>query len=301
MGLSVASGAILRAMLYRIARRRIVARLLSAKRPAILIVSYPRSGSSWIGAVLSKSESVLYMREPITQPYLGAGGKYALVDIDRGSSPPESYLRLSAEAFAGIPNAYRGVVEDIKEFLSPRRRHKQLLIKEINPRALAYFCSEYAPTVVLILRHPAAVALSFSQRGWLNCEDTQTDIDGGNTDAWKGFGYTYGSVMRHAIETIRSSPESVVISYEEFALDPRSSFKIIFNRLSLEIPAEYESLIEQYCFSENAVSEAYGVARKSVDEIYKWKRELTESQIASIRTGYLTSGIDRYRDDMDWG
>ena len=42
-----------------------IARLLRPQMPSVLILSFPRSGSSWVGKTLGRASNALYMREPI--------------------------------------------------------------------------------------------------------------------------------------------------------------------------------------------------------------------------------------------
>src|SRR5262245_30987828 len=49
---------------------RFVAHSIPSVFPPILVISIPRSGSSWLGDSLGISSNALYLREPITQKHL---------------------------------------------------------------------------------------------------------------------------------------------------------------------------------------------------------------------------------------
>ena len=188
---------------YSVAKNKFLLKIFPFKSPTILLLSYPRGGSSWIGRVLSTSDSVAYLREPITQTYLmEKGGKNTLIDINKNSHAASIYQELGDNFFQGIPAKNPNIVNQISDFSIFKRSQKQLLIKEVNPKATEFYCQRYNPIIILILRHPAAVASSFSRQGWLNSPDTQLDTGNPGASIWEKFGYAYGSSLNSALETL---------------------------------------------------------------------------------------------------
>ena len=287
--------------LRHFSRNRAVASLFPFKSPPILLLSYPRSGSSWIGKVLSTSASAAYLSEPITKPYLTQrGGKYALVDVNSDASALSVYRELGDEAFRGIPSTHPHVVDDLHDFSIFRRSRRRVLIKEVNPNAAELYCRRYSPTVLLLLRHPAAVASSFSQCGWLGAPDNQLDTGDADAGVWEKFGHAYGSSMKHALAILKTHTDHGVIEYEDVALDPETRFEKLFRLLALEIPNDYEKVIRTYCYSRKAVENEHQTERMSSDMVYKWRKELSRQEIAWIRKGFILSGLEFYADDADW-
>ncbi|MEI8649062.1 hypothetical protein P4S73_16155 [Paraglaciecola sp. Hal342] len=81
-------------------------------RPSILLLSYPRSGSSWAGKVLATSKQLAYLREPVTQPYLKRfGGEQAVFKAEECHQDISIYKKLADDAFAGLPCLHKGVVD----------------------------------------------------------------------------------------------------------------------------------------------------------------------------------------------
>jgi hypothetical protein len=279
---------------------RFVAARYPFRKPPILILSYPRSGSSWIGKILSTSEGVAYLYEPVTRPYLEAEGKHALVDIEDDKVAYEAYRALSDRAFVGNPIALPVVVGNTHPFSVFERSKRRLMIKEVNPKAVTFYSNRYNPDFLLIMRHPAAVALSFSQRGWLNSADAS--VETGNRDAsdWEKFGYAYGLAMAKAFELISKQQGSLVTSYERLALDPFHEFGNLFTHFSIEMPLDYEDVIKHFCYSRKPLTSAGQVERYSEEMVYKWKKELAQEEILDIRKGYQLSGLDMYTGDQDW-
>ena len=224
---------------------KLLANLFPFKNPPIILLSYPRSGSTWVGDVLSKSDSVAYLCDPITQPYLmKEGGKYALVDVNNDSLAFSIYAKLGDDIFRGVPPAHSGVVADLHEFSIFQRINRHILIKEVNPRAAEFYCARYGPKILFLLRHPAAVALSFSQQGWLDSPDTQLETGNSDASVWERFGFAYGSIMKNALEVIKSSDHEVLM-YEDLALNSEREFEKLFRLLGLKRPKNYKAIMQR--------------------------------------------------------
>jgi hypothetical protein len=68
---------------------RLIARSAPPLCPATLVISLPRSGSSWVGKTLGLSDTALYLREPITQSYLRRFGysNPSVFSVNPGAPP----------------------------------------------------------------------------------------------------------------------------------------------------------------------------------------------------------------------
>jgi hypothetical protein len=269
--------------------------------PPLLILSYPRSGSSWVGRVLATSSSVAYLREPITQQYIFKhGGRFALVDLNSNPLARSIYRKLGDEVFNGIPPQHPDVVNDLGDYVYPRRQGKRIMIKEVNPRAVSFYCDRYKTQVLLLLRHPAAVALSFYRLGWLDSSDAQMETNNPNASIWEQFGYAYGAVMHNAIHTLQNQGGHTVMLYRQLAENPHQEFKDLFASLELEKPANFDAIINRYCYAVKDTTPREEIERTSKTMVFKWKDELTDRQISDLRTGFLQSKIEYYRDAVDW-
>lgn len=288
-------------LLFFSLQNRLVPKFFPFKSPPLLILSYPRSGSSWVGKVLSTSPDTAYLREPITQQYMFKhGGRFALADVDKDPSAFSIYRKLSDQAFQGIPPRHEQTVNDLRDFFYSRRTKKRLIIKEVNPRATRFYCEHYKPKVLLLLRHPAAVALSFYQLGWLDSRDVQMETRNEGDNEWHKFGYTYGSLMHNSIETLKQYGNHEIVTYRDLATDPQNGFRNLFTVLDLEVPANYDDTIRKYCYSSKTIQERGEVERTSRNMIFKWRNELSDNQISDLQSGFMRSKLDYYRDESDW-
>lgn len=278
---------------------------LRGRRPfahRIVLLSYPRSGSSWIGEVLSKSPGAIYLREPVTQPYLRVyGGTHAMVDLGKHRRAAIIQVMLRTLALNDATIDRPGQIRSQSESPVNGGAAPALLIKEVNPRAAPLYCSQEGLCVVLLMRHPAAVAYSFWRLGWLTADDTQAIPPGVDApDEWACFGYAYGTSMAAALEEINTYPGGQVISYEDLASSPERAFSDLFERCELDTPDNFGELMMEYTQAPGASTGRHETRRDSKATAIKWTRELAPEAIASIRRGFEASALDYYRSDSDW-
>jgi hypothetical protein len=225
------------------------------------------------------------LREPVNQAYQNTLKDWAVIDPRRDAKTLYWYRRFADQAFAGVPpRESPGAVDDIRDFFPTNRRRKTLLIKEVNPLAADFFVSQYAPRVVFILRHPAAVADSFSRMGWL----------GGSFD---GFSNNYGAILSQAIEATNRGWHKIV-KYEDLARDPMPQYSELFASLELRPPVDYENIIHKYCQNTTKDLDPYNIQRSSLDEIDKWRQNLDQTQIRDVMDGYSRSGLNYYSEEI---
>jgi len=262
-----------------------LAKIIPFKKPATILLSYPRSGSSWIGKILSYSPDLAYLREPINEVFTEIYQQGALIDPYQDEVTLQRYTYLSDQVLSGIsPYNFPWVIERLNDFSVFSRRHRSLLIKEVNPLAAGFFVKKYYPQIVLILRHPAAVADSFERVGWLQAE-SESD--------WEEFGFQYGMHMVQAIEAIKAGWYQV-IKYEDFATDPQDQFEKLFSILGVRKPKEFDNIINNYCETVSDGSDPYNIRRSSINEVDKWSKNLPQSSIAAIMNGYRKTGLGYY-------
>jgi hypothetical protein len=270
-------------------------------RPSILLLSYPRSGSSWAGKVLATSKQLAYLREPVTQPYLKRfGGEQAVFKAEECHQDISIYKKLADDAFAGLPCLHKGVVDCKRDFWPFFKTVKQkILIKEVNPAAAQFYCEHYQPVLFLLLRHPAAVALSFHERGWLKRHaellNSETELD-----EWARFGKLYGTFLAEAVDVANHYQNAKIITYEELVHDPKQQFADMFAYSVVDVPENFDSVIEQYCYSNDDLSSGFQTERNSKLTSQKWKSKLTSEQLGSLRKGFLETSLAFYREPGDW-
>jgi len=287
-----AASLVRKSLVFPLVRSRLLARLMPFRQPAVLLLSYPRSGSSWIGEVLSHSPDLAYLREPVTQPYLSLFPREQppeTVFLPRtGDAIEHNYRRFATEAFAGIPPVE--LLDDsfrARAFAWPGRGGRRLLVKEVNLRAAGWYLGAFAPALLLLVRHPAAVADSYVRAGWW----AELELE--------AFGREYGDAVAFAIESAQRTG-ATLLRYEDFAMDPALHFLRLFRTLGVRAPAGFPRLIAAYSQATERPRSAYDVRRFSRAEVAKWKDNLRPAAVEAVRRGYLASGSLHYASPEAW-
>jgi len=267
----------------------------------LLIVSLPRSGSSWVGETLAQAGTAAYLREPVTQAYTAIHPKFSVFEVD-SSAVPREYRRLSELAFGGIPRFGRKVVSLRSQWRLGLRSHKRIVIKEVNPLAVAYWQSSFDSDVIFLVRHPAAVAASLQAMQW--SRDTFGHWFPGSSQAEliSKIGHTRGSswaelgasqaIIHEKICALMDVTDRIkLIRYEDICTDPLHHFRQLFAFAGFEWNSSIESFIlRQTTSHENESPGGYSTRRNSASMPDAWKSQLADDEIDELRLGYLGVG-----------
>jgi hypothetical protein len=153
----------------------------------VLVAGLPRSGTTWVGEVLGRTDGARYLHEPdnhLVRPDAwwakrGLGPYPELAPPDDGGD----YERLWATAFAGGPRRsplYAGArilqragAPHTSGRLASRSRQRSrsapgpLVVKSVHcARSLEWVAARFRPAVVVVERHPFGVIASWRKLGW---------------------------------------------------------------------------------------------------------------------------------------
>lgn len=263
-------------------------RLLRPRQPAVLVLSLPRSGSSWVGEALGCAVDALYLREPVTQSdrlFYDLGTVFAIdsPDLDaRYQSPAD-------KAYAGWPDFERSIVRFPEQWALKQRRSRRVVIKEVNLLACGWYVQRYAPRIVLLVRHPAAVALSWQRKGWL----------GADAGSWAKNGEVQGRALREALDVLQEYAAQRIVLYEDLCVDPIRLFKPLFDFAGLTWEARAEQFVaERSC--QDDVSNAWDTSRNSQEMIHGWRKDGVQSHVTALYRTFSEFNLPWYREDRDW-
>jgi hypothetical protein len=171
----------------------------------VLVAGAPRSGTTWIGTVLSLADGACSVHEPdnaVHDPYaLRASiglGRFPI--LDKGDIAPADYEELWRRAFAGNGHRhtpqwaaaklllrrtprqeFRAAFDEGAPVLSARLRAARRLAAPRSARpagqravvksvhgtlALPWLTDVFSPEVVIVMRHPLNVVASYLELGW---------------------------------------------------------------------------------------------------------------------------------------
>lgn len=187
---------------------------MTRRRRPILVLGLPRSGSTWVSAVLGTGRRVVRRHEPITQRVRRHGvDPFAHVPVD--GTPHELVV---AAADAG--------------FARPRWPGR-LLVKEVTPLLGGWLAARYDPVVVDLDRHPVAIALSHLERGWDPADRERDRVPGPAGELlrsmWDGLSplqrkVAYAGAVRAWQRDQPWHDAVVAVRYEDLRSDPGTAF-----------------------------------------------------------------------------
>jgi hypothetical protein len=261
---------------------RLLARLIAPQRPPLLILSLPRSGSTWVGATLGLAGNALYLSEPINVVRQLRGNRPVMQQLV-GGRPPADYARLARLAFAAVPAFPRAAVPHLGQWRLGERRQRRPVIKEVNPLVAAWLVGQFRPRVILLLRHPAAIALSYQQLGWSDAP-------------WDRLGERLAKALAEAWRILATYPDSCVIGYEELCLEPEATFRRLYDFAGLA----WSDSISDFIRRNTTEDAAKPVTRRSQEMPWRWKNRVQRDELAALRSAWLASDLPWYRADEEW-
>lgn len=260
---------------------------IKTQNPPILVLSLPRSGSSWVGITLGSAANALYLKEPLTVSHLMTYGPASEVVFEVDPlSPPEVYRQSAYAAFSGIPAFPSRIVIYPSQWRFLGRGHRHLVIKEVNPMAGPWLLQQYHPRLVFLVRHPAAVAFSYKKKGWIS------------GPVGTKFGEQQGYGLRKVLDSLRNYDDYRVVLYEELCVRPMEIFRDLFNFADLTWDNNIEVLIQDRTSRNVEVSGT--THRVSYNMVRSWKGQLRKEELENLRTGYECYGLPWYASAEDW-
>ena len=207
-------------------------------------------------------------------------------------------------------------------FLSHRIRRARSLVKDPFALFSAKWLSEkFNMDVVVVIRHPAAVACSLRRLNWgvpfkhfLDqpllirdhlCpfeaeirEHAETQQDGLEQAIllWR---LVYSVVAKYR----RRHPDWYFLRHEDISREPIAQFRALFEGLQVEFTPNAAKVIREHSTPKSpgdlAVPSAFSIKRDSRSAASSWKRQLGEAELERIKAGTRDVAIEFYSEG-DW-
>lgn len=302
----------------------------------ILITGVHRSGSTWVGEMVGKSDEVCYIFEPFNKNF-GPGicretfdTWYPYVTEENR----EKYHGCISETLAFRFHPWKELraiktkaqvrlwVQNFTRFRNARKNRPRALFKD----PIAFFSAEWLARefgfqVVVLIRHPAAFASSLKRLKWdfpfndllkqpLLMEGPlspfRTEIEKAALSPpdivdqaallWK---VIYSRVPHYQ----KQYPHWIFIRHEDISRDPTGRFESLFRSLGLTFtPAVREHILAHSAGSnpkDTPEGKATFLKRNSKENIYSWKKRLTHREIERVRECVREAAAPFYR-DSEW-
>jgi len=207
--------------------------------------------------------------------------------------------------------------------LGDRLTRKRALLKD----PLAFFSADWLyrqfDTVnIITIRHPAAFAYSLKKKQWrfsfenlLEQPELLRDkldlfrkdiveMSRRSTTVVEQAGILWKIIYYNVLEYKKVYPEWIYIRHEDISLQPLSEFEVLFEQLGLTFDGQVERIIRTHTESgvrnsRNSTIVIPDVARDSVKNIRRWKRELSQEESDMVRL--LTQDVaDCFYSSAEW-
>lgn len=285
-----------------------LAHRIRPQSPPVVILSLARSGSSWVGDILGTSLTAMYLREPINLACLKEHPtKPSDFEFDMGQ-PPAIYESSAKNIFSGLPLFNSSITLKPKQWSLLKRKHRRVVIKEVNPFMLGWLIKTYQPRIIYLLRHPVAVTYSFERMGWtgnkfesrLTKETLSRKVPHYKqfTDSfWSEHGAFQGYLNCEIMEQAKAYKDFRVVKYEDLCADPLNEFKKLYEFAQLEWDRTVEEKIKERTQPAKTDDHAFSTQRNSAYEMEKWKHAVPEDKIQQLKEAYLSFDVPFYRDN----
>ena len=293
----------------------------NSQRP-ILVTGAHRSGTTWVGKMLSASGETGYISEPLNKLHrrgvMNAPVPFWYLYITKENQ--EIYRTALAKtinfeyqtwqeigSIRSLEDAGR-MLRDYNIFRKGKKQHLRPLLKD--PFAVfsaAWFAKTWNSQVVITVRHPAAFTSSLKRLGWqFDFDDllnqpqlmqdwlhpfaqeiqaqtkSKTDIIDQSILLWR---LIYFVVAQYK----EKYPEFTIIRHEDISINPIESFRSLYRLLNLSFTQSAQKAIEAATNSQNPVEasqkDIYTTHLNSQASLKNWKHRLSPDEIDRIREG----------------
>ncbi|WP_169853135.1 sulfotransferase [Anaerohalosphaera lusitana] len=272
-----------------------------------MILSLPRSGSSWVGEILGGAGDALYLREPLTQTYLRSGGekKLSFFEFD---GPPWEYEKAADLSFRAIPQFSKGIVRFPEQWGLNCRTRKKTVIKEVNPFVLPWLMQKYQPRIIYLVRHPASTAHSFHKMGWDGRNQFErrfldrslaeiNDYQRWAGSFWSAHAAVQSVVLKRVLEQAKGYESFKLVQYENLCKDPINEFRSLYDFAGLKWDEAAEDLVVKKTQPSQVDKHSFSTQRNSAVEAEKWRKLVSADKLELIKEAWLWYDPPLYRDE----
>lgn len=304
------------------------------KMNPILVTGAHRTGTTWVGRMLTADPSLAYISEPLNvlqRPgFFGAPVSfwYTYICDENGSDYLPAFQQLlkyryhyfaELRSLRSFTNLLR-MGRNLMVFWRGAFLHQVPLIKDpFAVFSLPWFVQRLNSRVVVTIRHPAAFASSIKRLNWFfdfndllnqpllmrdHLEPYRNEMRSMAADDIIGqAGLLWTMVYRVVHSISRQLPAIRVVRHEDLSLDPIPGYHRLYDELGLNFTSTVERKILNSSSSENPAElsskNVHSVKLDSRANLDNWKRRLSSGEIDRIHRA--TEEIAHiYYPEVDW-
>ena len=304
----------------------------------VLVTGSPRSGTTWVGRILTTSSQLYYVHEPFN-PDFRPGSSICNVKFKHhqtyiAQANEKRYYEPVRQMVEGKYSLPAGIlacrsIGDIKKvwnqkkkFQEYHRQHMLPLIKDpIALMSAGWLGSRFDIHVVIMIRHPAAFVASMKRLNWgfdpsrwalsqrlllrdylSPMEDELKVLRDSKSDIIDQTALLWKVLYFVVLKYKKEYPEWTYLRHEDLSRDPLSSFEQLFKTLGLEFTDEVQERIDEYS-NESNPSHATGddklLKLNSKKVISYWKKMLSDQEVMRIKE-IVGEVSESFYSDSDW-
>jgi hypothetical protein len=287
-------------------------------KQTILVTGAHRSGTTWVGRMLSADHSTAYISEPLN--VLHRRGVYS-ADVMHWyqyitEENDEKYLPAFHELlnfryhlfteFGSLRSRkdFMRMGRDLSIFIKGKLQGQRVLLKD--PFAVfstPWFAQKLNCQVVITIRHPGGFASSLKRLNWPfdfrhlldqrmlmrdHLEADRADMEAMKADDIVGQSALLWRMIYRSVHATRSLfPDFKIVRHEDLSLDPVAGYKSLYESLGLTFDEKVHDTILNSSSSENPTElskkKVHSVKLDSRANMDNWKKRLTPEEITRIR------------------
>lgn len=294
-----------------------------AERRCVIVVGFPRSGTSWLAKCLSFAPGFTYYREPdnfdqVPEAEQRFTNLYLTADHDDAA-----YRQLMTRACAGEVATAFTMKEDpgplLTLFGGPGRalgerfpflffRKRDVLLKLVFANLNLAWLSANIPHArqVCVLRHPCGQFASWKRLGWepnphalldnprLVADHLHPFVDlmRSAETFWERAGALWAATILVIHRQTQADGGRHIVAYEWLCGDPARRFEQLYGLLGLQWDARTDRQVRQTDAAGD--NRAYSLQRPASSQVDQWKRVVTADEITACRRFVEPFGLPYY-------
>lgn len=304
----------------------------------VLVTGAPRSGTTWLGRMLTIGPELYYVHEPFNPLIKSSAAIYQLkiphyfIHICEDNEvdflePTRRLMENRHDLMRGLlgvrsPRDVLDVLRNARTSRERRARGARPLIKDpIALMSAEWLARRFDMHCIVMIRHPAAFVASMKRLGWAShpekwaltqpllmrdylrpFEEQIRRMSEGEHDLIERASLAW-KMHHHVISLYKDRhPDWIFLRHEDISRDPPSSFELLYARLGLPFTGEAQRVIAEHSGKANperATGSEKTLKLDSQLNISSWKHRLSTEEIDRIR-GYVDDVARKFYADDDW-
>jgi hypothetical protein len=266
---------------------------------SIFVAGTARSGTTWLGDIISSQLPCRVMFEPFHSKKVEAYRHFNYFQYMRPDAANPELRDYCEKVFTG--QIRHGWIDRQVAHLRPRYR----LIKEIRANLFLKWAKNHFPDIpfLLVIRHPCAVVLSRLQLGWATDADLEPFLaqpeltEDFLADKLDCIRYARSDEAKHALVWCISnlvplaqfqSHELTITYYERLRTSPELEVPRLFHAIGHGYRPSVFSQMDTPSWTTKRTS----AVMRAENNVTRWRRQLSPSQISTILSVVRDFGLD---------